>query len=284
MKLATVVTASGTRAGIVGEESIELLEFDDAVKVVQLMADGTVVNSLRRIGEIPIDGASFAPPILRPEKIICVGLNYYGHAAEAKATVPTSPMLFSKYSRAMIGATDPIVIPRSTEKCDWEVELGVVIGARVRNIAERDALAAVAGYSVINDITMRDWQKRTSQFLPGKTFEASTPFGPWIVSPDQIDHARDLELTCSVNGELMQTGRTSDMIFDVAHIIAYMSEIITLVPGDVIAMGTPAGIGSTRTPPVFLHPGDVVTSAIEGIGVLQNVCIGPEGSESHEYV
>jgi len=283
MKLATVLTAAGTRAGIVGASSIELLEYDDALVALRLLDSGADLGTLPRVGEIALEEARFAPPIIRPEKIICVGLNYYGHAAEANLPVPSTPMLFSKYTRAMVGARDNIQIPSVTEKCDWEVELGVIIGSTGRNIATKDALEMVAGYSVINDITMRDWQKRTSQFLPGKTFEGSTPFGPWLVSPDEVDHARDLRLRCLVNGEVMQESSTSDMIFDVADVIAYVSEVITLVPGDVIAMGTPSGIGSTRTPPVFLQPGDTVISEIEGLGVLENLCV-PAGEGEINYV
>jgi acylpyruvate hydrolase len=156
--------------------------------------------------------------------------------------------------------------------CDWEAELAVVIGSPARRVPASRALDAVAGYAVMNDISMRNFQRHTSQFLPGKTFERSTPVGPWIVPAADVDDARDLRIRCLVNGEVRQEASTSEMIFSVADVIAYVSSFITLVPGDMIAMGTPQGIGAARTPPVFLRDGDIVVTEVEGIGTLRNRC------------
>lgn len=283
MRLATVITANGTRAAIVEGESAELLAAEDAGAVLTAVARGESIGSLQREGEISLEGVRFAPPVLRPEKIFCVGLNYYAHAAEANLAIPETPLLFSKYTRAMIGATDDILVPPETEKCDWEAELALVIGTPTRRVSVEDALDSVAGYTVLNDITMRDWQKQTSQFLPGKTFESSTPWGPWLVSPEDVDSGRDLQLRCLVNGEIRQDARTSGMIFSPADIVAYLSHIVTLMPGDVVALGTPSGVGSSRKPPLFLKAGDVVVTEIEGIGVLENLCVADTGQPA-QYV
>jgi acylpyruvate hydrolase len=156
---------------------------------------------------------------------------------------------------------------------DWEVELGVIVGREVYRADRAAATAAIAGYTVVNDISMRDWQARTSEYFQGKTFQRSTPLGPVLVTPGEVDNARDLEVKCEVSGEVMQLSRTSDMIFDAADLIAYISQIITLDPGDVISMGTPNGVGAFRTPPRFLRDGDVVHTSIEGIGTLVNRCV-----------
>jgi acylpyruvate hydrolase len=284
VKLATVITATGTRAALIEDGSARLLAAEDAGAVLTAVATGASIDSLPREGEVSLEGLRFAPPVLRPEKIFCVGLNYYAHAAEANLAIPETPLLFSKYTRAMIGATDDIIVPPETEKCDWEAELAVVIGKPTRRISVADALDSVAGYTVLNDITMRDWQKQTSQFLPGKTFESSTPWGPWLVSREDVDDARDLRLRCVVNGDVRQDASTSGMIFSAADVVAYLSHIVTLMPGDVVALGTPSGVGSSRKPPLFLEPGDVVRTEIEGIGVLENLCVADAGVPGAQYV
>jgi acylpyruvate hydrolase len=172
----------------------------------------------------------------------------------------------------MIGADDPLVLPRNSVAVDWEAELGVVIGSKTRHVDAEQAWDAVAGYTIVNDISMRDWQERTSEFLQGKTFESSTPVGPYLVTPDEVDHARDLILECLLNGETMQHSSTAKLIFGVAEIISYLSQIITLVPGDVIATGTPAGVGASRREPRFLRPGDVLVTRIAGLGQQTLVC------------
>ncbi|CAN5232633.1 hypothetical protein BH11ACT2_BH11ACT2_06060 [soil metagenome] len=281
MRLATVMTDEGTSAAFIEAGEARLLAYADAGAVLAAQARG---ESLIHRGEVGLDGLRFAPPVLRPEKIICVGLNYHAHAEEAGLAIPSHPLLFAKFSRAMIGAEDDIVIPVETEKCDWEAELALVIGGQVRRASAEDALGFVAGYTVVNDVSMRDWQKHTSQMLPGKTFESSTPIGPWLVAPGDVDHGRNLDLSCTVNGVVMQSSNTADMIFSAAEVISYVSHVITLMPGDVIALGTPSGIGSTRTPPLFLTPGDAVITEVEGIGALANACVADDGTRSSRYV
>lgn len=276
MKLATIKTENGTRAAVVEHDAVQLLAFADAGELLRNAGPGFSIDALPRHGERSLDEVELAPPVLRPEKIICVGLNYHAHAEEAGLAIPTHPLLFPKYAGSLLGATDSIRIPPETAKCDWEAELAVVIGEPVRRASPKDALSAIAGYTVMNDITMRDWQKHTSQFMAGKTFEASTPVGPWIVTPDEVDHARDLKLECTVNGRVMQSGTTADMIFPVEEVISYVSTIITLMPGDVIALGTPAGVGSLRAPQLFLRPGDEVVTECEGIGALRNRCVAED--------
>lgn len=273
MRIGTIRDNDRTQAAIFYDEYVEILPFEDAGALLIAMNAGTQLSSVARVGERPLTQVTIAPPVVAPSKVLCVGLNYYEHAAEANLAIPSHPLLFAKYSAAMIGPYDDIQIPPETQKCDWEAELALVIGRRARRVSRDDALRVVAGYTVLNDITMRDWQKHTSQFLPGKTFESSTPWGPWLVTGDEIDHARDLEVQCFVNGELMQSMSSSGMIFGAAEVISYLSHVLTLEPGDVIAMGTPSGIGSARSPSVFLKPGDRVVTRVEGIGQIENLCV-----------
>ena len=219
-----------------------------------------------------LEGLDFAPLIPSPEKIICVGLNYRGHIAEMGVPVPEFPTLFAKYRRALVGATDDIVLPRSSSRMDWEAELAVVIGSPVRHASDGDARRAVAGYAVTNDVTARDWQVRTAQWLQGKTFEASTPLGPVLVTADEVGDPSKLEVTCDVDGETVQRASVSELVFDAEDLVRYISEVVTLVPGDVISTGTPSGVGQARNPPRFLADGNVVTTAITGLGECRNHC------------
>jgi acylpyruvate hydrolase len=209
----------------------------------------------------------------RPGKVICVGLNYRAHILEGGREPPQYPTLFAKFADSLLGARDDLVLPSVSERVDWEVELGVVIGRPVHRATPAEAAAAIAGYTVINDVSMRDWQNRTLQWLQGKAFEQCTPAGPYLVTPDEVGHAADLEVRCEVDGAVMQQARTSDLLFGPAEIAAYASQVITLKPGDLIATGTPAGVGAARTPPVFLRPGNVLRTWIEGLGECVNRCV-----------
>ena len=209
-------------------------------------------------------------PVARPEKIICLGHNFRSHIEEMGRPIPPHPVLFAKYWRALTGPYDEIVIPPETGMLDWEAELGVVIGRTARHVQEADANEYIAGYTVVNDVSARDFQWRTTQFLQGKTFESTTPVGPAVIRGEAIDWARDLRIRCCVDGEVVQEATTADLIFGPSFVIAYLSAIVTLVPGDVIAMGTPGGVGAGRTPPRYLRPGEVLTTEIEGIGVMRN--------------
>jgi acylpyruvate hydrolase len=213
----------------------------------------------------------YAPLIPRPDKVICVGLNYRNHIVETGRELPDHPTLFAKFRSTLIGAHDEIVLPQVSSDVDWEAELAVIIGGRFRHADEATATAAIAGYSVLNDVSVRDYQYRTLQWLQGKMFEHTTPLGPWLVTPDESP-GPGRAITCDVNGERMQDADTSDLVFDPVSLVAYISSIITLEPGDVIATGTPGGVGAARTPPRFLTGGDVVVTTIEGIGECRNVC------------
>lgn len=222
--------------------------------------------------------ASLATLVLHPNKIVCLGLNYATHIAEMGRPTPAYPTLFAKFDGALIGSHDPIQMPRVSDELDWEAELGVVIGRAGRDIGREDALKHVAGYTVVNDVTVRDWQHRTREFLSGKTFEATTPVGPALVTTDEVPAgASGLDIGCSVDGAVMQRSTTSDLLFTVADTVAYISTIITLQPGDLIAMGTPGGVGAGRTPPVFLRPGQELVTWVEAVGELRNRVVRDHG-------
>jgi 2-keto-4-pentenoate hydratase/2-oxohepta-3-ene-1,7-dioic acid hydratase in catechol pathway len=221
--------------------------------------------------ECPSVGADerVAPPILRPSKIVCVGLNYRAHAQETGATPPPEPMLFMKASTALSGPYDDVPLPRGSRKLDWEVELAVIIGRRARYVARADWQRYVAGFTLMNDYSEREHQKeRGGQFVKGKSADNFAPLGPLLVTPDEVAHER-LGLRLRVNGTAMQDGNTSDMIFDVPTLVSHISEFMTLLPGDVLSTGTPAGVGAGRSPELFLKVGDVVDYEAEGLGAAR---------------
>ncbi len=209
-------------------------------------------------------------PIDRPGKIVCIGLNYRDHAEEQGVPLPEAPLLFAKWGNALIGPGEPIVIPPIVTKCDYEAELGVVIGSRVRDISAENALEAVAGYICVNDVSARDLQFADGQWTRGKSPDTFCPVGPQLVPREEIPDPQDLAIRAVLNGETKQESTTANMVFGVADLIAYITRTITLEPGDLIATGTPAGVGAFRDPPVFMHPGDEITIEIEGVGSLTN--------------
>ena len=211
---------------------------------------------------------AWAPPVLRPSKIVCVGLNYRNHILEMGRELPEHPTLFAKYPEALIGPYDPLVLPaHAADAVDWEGEVAVVVGTTARRLDEAAAAAAIAGYAVLNDVTMRDYQYRTAQWLQGKTFEATTPFGPWLTVTDAPLTG---DLRTVVDDEQVQHTPVDDMVFGPAALVAYVSQILTLHPGDVIATGTPGGVGHARKPPRYLRPGRVLTTSVTGLGELRN--------------
>jgi acylpyruvate hydrolase len=221
----------------------------------------------------PLEAVDLLPVVPRPSKIICAGRNYAAHAAEGNAEVPPYPDLFARFADTLIADGAPIVVPSVSHQVDWEAELAVVIGTSARHIAVADAFDVVAGYTAFNDVSVRDYQRRTPQWLAGKNFAASGPFGPALVTRDEVSDPHALRLELHVNGELMQSASTADMVFSIPALIADISSWTTLEPGDVIATGTPAGIGALRSPPRFLQPGDVVRVSLEEVGVLENPVI-----------
>ena len=212
-------------------------------------------------------GARLGPPVAGTGKFICIGLNYADHAAESGMHVPSEPVIFMKATSAICGPNDPIVIPRGAHKTDWEVELGVVIGRAAKHVAEREAMAHVAGFAVINDVSERDFQiERQGQWTKGKSCDHFGQIGPWLVTPDEITDPQNLKMWLRVNGETMQNGSTATMVYGVAHLVSYLSGFMTLHPGDVISTGTPPGVGLGQKPPRYLKPGDVVELGIDGLG------------------
>jgi 2-keto-4-pentenoate hydratase/2-oxohepta-3-ene-1,7-dioic acid hydratase in catechol pathway len=219
-----------------------------------------------------VERARLGPPIPDPEKIICLGLNYRSHAEETGLKPPEVPILFAKYRNALTGPTSPILLPGLSEEIDYEAELAVVIGKRCKNISAEEALNCVAGYMALDDVSARDLQFRTGQWLSGKSLDTFAPCGPALVI-DEINDPQDLDISACVNGQVLQQSNTGNMIFSVAETVAYISQLMTLQPGDIIATGTPEGVGFKRTPPIFLHDGDIVEVEIEGIGKLKNPVI-----------
>lgn len=250
----------------------------ERLRALGAAADGLVSRGADRAsGVFAVEDVVLGPPVPDPEKIICLGLNYKEHAAEASLEAPPAPMLFAKFRNSLIGQGAPIVLPRASEEVDYEGELAVVIGRRCKEVAEDDALDYVAGYMAFNDVSARDLQLQTSQWMAGKAIDTFAPCGPALVTADEIEDVQALELRTRVNGETVQRTNTSMMIFSVQETIAFISKLMTLEPGDIIATGTPSGVGFKRNPPLLLGEGDVVEVEIEGLGVLHNPVVGPDG-------
>jgi acylpyruvate hydrolase len=223
----------------------------------------------------PLAGAEYAPVVPRPSKVICVGLNYRSHIVEMGRQLPEHPTLFAKFADALIGAGDDIVRPEETSELDWEAELALVVGAPLRRGRGAAAEHAIAGFTILNDVTCRDWQFRTREWLQGKTWDSSTPVGPYLVTPDELPGGvrPALRLRLLVDGEVMQSGSTADLLFDPVALVEYVSTIMRLRPGDIIATGTPGGVGHAREPQRFLAGGERVVTEIEGLGRLENQVI-----------
>jgi 2-keto-4-pentenoate hydratase/2-oxohepta-3-ene-1,7-dioic acid hydratase in catechol pathway len=286
MRLVTYRAGETWRSGILDGETVR-----DTVAVVEsagLIEDG---SSNRRVLEaggavlqalsdhaagaegLALESLVLGPPITDPQKIICLGLNYRDHAEETGASAPPAPILFAKFANSLIGSGAPIVLPAISDEVDYEAELAVVIGRRCRLVSEAEALDHVAGVMPFNDVSARDLQMRTSQWTAGKAIDTFAPCGPALVLRDEIDDLQALHVEARVNGETLQSGTTADMIFPVAETIAFLSQLMTLEPGDIISTGTPAGVGFTRDPPIRLRVGDLVEVEIEGLGVLSNPVI-----------
>ena len=231
----------------------------------ELLADPPVGDAA-----IPLADVRLRPVVPRPGKIVCMGLNYREHVDEGSYEVPDFPVLFSKFAETLVAPGGPILLPPEATDPDYEAELALVVGRPVRRVAGDEALAAVAGYTVANDVTMRDFQYRTHQWLPGKNWADSTPLGPYLVTPDEVGDPHALEVTLELNGERMQTGSTRQLIFDLPAILAAITTFVPLVPGDVVLTGTPSGVGYRRDPRVRLRDGDRVVASVERVGRLEN--------------
>jgi acylpyruvate hydrolase len=231
----------------------------------------TLVDELRATGTmVPLSAVKLNPPVAAPGKILAVGLNYAGHAAEQNAKLPEFPLIFSKCVTALIGPTDEIRLPRISEMIDYEAELAVVIGKQARSVSADNAMEYIAGYTIMNDVTARDIQRRERQWVRAKGLDTFAPCGPWLVTMDEISDPHALDIELRVNGEVRQRSNTSDLIFKIPQLIEFVSQDLTLKPGDIISTGTPSGVGVFRQPPLFLKAGDEVEISISGIGVLRN--------------
>ncbi len=240
------------------------------VRAVLKQAHEALDAGLNASGVFSTASVELGPPVPDPDKIICIGLNYADHANEAWLAQTEVPVFFAKFRNALVGPAASIVLPRVSREIDYEGELALVIGQRCKEVSEQEALQYVAGYSVFNDVSARDLQMQTSQFTAGKALDTFAPMGPGIVPASDIPNPQALLLTTKVNGQEVQHASTATMIFSVAKVIAFLSSLMTLEPGDIIATGTPSGVGFKRTPPLFLQDGDVVEVEIEGIGQLRN--------------
>ena len=285
MRLATISTAAGPRLHVLGRSGYvnvgeaagdprlaSLRSFLEAGRPAMDAARGLADRDGRQYG--PED---FGPAVPAPERILCLGVNYSDHAIESRGEVPSWPDVFVRGRGTVLGPYADLVKPAMTERFDYEGELGLVIGAGGRYIPASKALDAVAGFVVLNDASARDWQRAGTQWTPGKNFDASMPIGPEVVTTDEVD-VSDVALTTRLNGEVMQSARTSQLIVDVPSAVEYFSSFTTLVTGDVIATGTPGGVGFARTPPVWLTPGDVIEVTVEGVGHIRNRVVAEEGA------
>jgi len=273
MRLATIRLDGATRAvRLEGDQLIDL-GYDDLGQVLaqsswQQLAAKTPAGART----YPVAGVDFAPVVPNPSKVLCVGLNYRSHIEEMGRDLPEYPVLFAKFADTLAGANDDIVIPAETDEFDWECELAVVIGTDVRRATEEQAAAAIAGFSALNDYTCRDWQYRTREWLQGKMWEATTPVGPYLVTPDEIPGGVHPHLAArlTVDSVMKQEADTSDLLFDPVHLVQYISTIITLRAGDIIATGTNGGVGHARNPKEFLYGGETVQITMEQIGTVTN--------------
>jgi acylpyruvate hydrolase len=279
VRLATIITPDGPRLHVKTDDG----GYADIAKATgdERHSDAT---TFLRTGQAGMEAAAavrattgrseveFGPAVPHPGWVWCLGLNYTEHVLEGGRAVPTWPDTFTRSPHTVAGPYDDLVRPALTERFDYEGELGIVIGQGGRYIPASKAIDAIAGFTVLNDASARDWQRAGTQWSPGKNFDGTMPIGPEIVTPDEVD-VSDLELTTTLNGQVMQHGRTSQMLVDVASTVEFFSSFATLCPGDVIATGTPGGVGFARTPPVWLNPGDVIEVSIEGIGTIRNLVV-----------
>src|SRR4051794_6045562 len=262
MKLVTYETAGEARAGVLTDDGV-------------LDAGYATMTELLRAGVpaepagAPLQPDRLLPPVTDPQKIICIGLNYLSHAQEQGAEPPETPTIFGKYRNALAAPDTTVELPAYSSKVDYEAEVAFVVGRRAKNVAEDDALDHVAGYMLLNDLSARDMQFATPQWMPGKVFDGAAPCGPWLVTPDEAGPHGEIAITLTLNGEEMQNGSTADLVHSIPALVAYLSKLMTLEPGDIISTGTPAGVGSLRDPRVWLSPGDEVVIESGALGRLR---------------
>ena len=267
MRFVSYDTDRGPRTGVLrGDEIADVAPgaVDDVLR------DGGLPDAVARsAGTMPLDRARLLPPVARPSKIVCMGLNYREHAAEAGLDPPETPTFFAKFANALAPPGAEVALPEYSQKVDYEAEVAFVIGRRCKDVPEAEALDAIAGYMLLNDLSARDYQFMTPQWLPGKVFDGSAPCGPALVTPDEAGDHDAIEISLTLNGETMQSASTADLIHPIPALVAYLSKLMTLEPGDVVSTGTPAGVGSVRQPHVWLKPGDEVVVESPTLGRLE---------------
>jgi len=284
VRLVTFRTGSaGWEAGVERDGTVTSLAGRYAsVKALLEAGPGAVAAVLDDPGpgeSYAVDAVELGPPVPDPDKLICIGLNYRKHAAETGQSLPEVPILFTKFRNSLVGPYGEIVLPRVSEKIDYEGELAVIVGRRAKEVSEEEALDYVAGYACFDDVSARDVQMRTSQWTAGKALDTFAPMGPGLTPASSVPDPQDLLLTTRVNGEVLQQESTRDMIFGVARTVSFISQLMTLVPGDVIATGTPSGVGVARKPPIWLRAGDVVEIEIDRLGTIRNTVVGAQPRE-----
>jgi len=274
MRLARVTKAGRIGLAAKSGDAVTVVWDATAADLDGQIAAGTLAEAGARAagGEaVDMGTLTFLPPVANPSKIVCLGLNYRDHAEESGMGIPEFPVLFARFPSSLIGHGAPIILPKVSSQLDWEAELAVVLSKGGKNISEADALSHVAGYAAFNDASIRDYQLRTPQWTAGKNFDDTGAFGPWLVTPDELPAgAAGLKIECRVNGAVMQSSNTGNLIFDVARTISLLSGFMTLKAGDVLVMGTPGGVGVARNPQVWMKAGDVCEVEIEGVGLLRN--------------
>jgi len=268
MRLVTYDAGAGPRAGILRSERVLGAWEGDLAALLR----GPGIDALEDGGDgLAMDEVNLLPPVLTPSKVVCLGLNYRSHAEEAGMEPPATPTFFAKWPNSLAAAGAEVPLPAYSQKVDYEAEVAFVIGRRTKNVAEDEALEAIAGYTLLNDLSARDFQFKTPQWQPGKVFDGSAPCGPALVTPDEAGPHDQIEISLTLNGQTMQHATTADLIHSIPAVIAYLSMLMTLEPGDLISTGTPAGVGSVRRPRVWLNPGDEVVVESPTLGRLANV-------------
>ena len=269
MRFVTYDRGDGPRAGVLREDDTIVDSGPGGVDT--LLREGGLPDAVAETGGVtPRRDARLLPPVLSPSKIVCLGLNYRDHAAEAGLDAPETPTFFAKFPNALAAPGAEVELPRYSEKVDYEAEVAFVIGRRCRDVPESDALDVIAGYTLLNDLSARDYQFMTPQWLPGKVFDGSAPCGPALVTPDDAGPHDAIEIALILNGETMQSASTAQLIHGIPAVVAYLSKLMTLEPGDLVSTGTPAGVGSARDPRVWLKPGDEVVVESPTLGRLEN--------------